>query len=109
LQLAITLLLVGLIGWALWYVCQPRSVFVIRLVDGHPQIVRGTVTRAFLNQVDEICQHHGVTAGTIRGQERGRQIGLEMRGSFPPACRQQIRNLWVMSGWATAGASRRRH
>jgi hypothetical protein len=107
-QLAIALVLAGIVGWALWQVYQPRSVFVVRLADGHPRIVRGTVTRAFLSQVDEICQHHGVTEGTIRGQERGNQIALEMRGPFSPACRQQIRNLWVMSGWAAKSANRRR-
>jgi hypothetical protein len=107
LSLLISVVLLGLVGWGLWQVVQPRSVFVIRIEAGHPRVVRGTVTRSFLSQVDEICQHHGVSQGTIRGQARASQIALEMSGPFPAPCRQQIRNLWVMSGWAT-GTSRRR-
>ncbi len=107
-HLVLPLLLLGLFGWGLWQVLQPRSVFVIRIEGGHSRIVRGTVTRAFLLQVDDICRHHDISTGTIRGRARGSQVALQMSGPFPASCRQQIRNLWVMSGWAKGSMTRRR-
>jgi hypothetical protein len=52
------------------------------------------MTKAFLNQIAEACEFHGVTSGSIRGQQRGNQIALVFQGPFSPACRQQLRNLW---------------
>jgi hypothetical protein len=100
LHFLVSLALVGLVGWAVWKACQPRSVFRIRIDAGEPRVVSGTVTKSFLGEIRDLCQHHGVTKGTILGQPRGTQIALELRGPFPPECRQQLRNIWVMSGWS---------
>jgi hypothetical protein len=104
----ITLALLGMIGWGLWKACQPRSIFVVRIESGSPRVVRGTVTKAFLNRIGEACLDHGVTRGVIRGQVRGREIALEFKGHFPPACRQQLRNIWVMTGWSAPPIEKRR-
>ena len=103
----LTLALLGMIGWGVWQALQPRSVFVVKVDRGVPRVTHGHVTRAFLASIGEACRHHGVTRGTVRGKAHGNQIALEFRGDFPAPCRQQLRNVWVMSGWA-AGRSRRR-
>jgi Protein of unknown function (DUF3634) len=103
-----TLSLLGLIGWGLWHACQPRSIFVVRIENGRPRAVRGVVTRAFLGAVAESCQHHGVSRGAIMGRAHGRQIALEFKGEIPAACRQQLRNVWVNSGWSAPKGKTRR-
>jgi hypothetical protein len=103
-----TLLLFGLIGWAILRACHRRPVFVIRIQEGQPRVVRGTVTKAFLGEIRALCLHHGVTRGTVRGQIHGNQIGLDLSGPIPPEYKQQLRNVWVMSGWSTARHLKRR-
>jgi len=104
----VTLLLLGLIVWALWQACQPRSIFVVRIDNGTAKVVRGVVTRAFLGAVAESCHHHGVVRGAVIGKAHGRQIALEFKGGFPAACRQQLRNVWVNTGWSAPQGKPRR-
>ena len=104
----VILILLGIVGWGLWQALQPRSLFVIKLVRGEPRVIRGTVTRAFLGQIKELCDHHGVRRGTVRGELRAAGVGLDLRGPFPPECRQQMRNIWVNSGWSGGPSQRRR-
>ena len=77
--------------------------FVIRITDGVPRAARGQVTRGFLRDVAETCADNGVRGGEIRGIATGRRINLAFSGSIPNLCRQQIRNIWGMSGWSAAG------
>lgn len=95
-----------MVGWGVWRALQPRSTFVVKVVNGVPRVTQGNVTRAFLSSVGDACRHHGVIRGTIRGQAQGNQVSLDFHGDFPAPCRQQLRNIWVMSGWA-GGRSRR--
>jgi hypothetical protein len=100
-------LVLGLvIGWLLFTVCRPRPVFVVRIRDGVPRAVRGQVTRGFLQDVAETCARHGVRDGEVRGLAAGRRIGLTFSGGIPNRCRQQIRNLWGVSGWSAMGPSK---
>jgi hypothetical protein len=84
-------------------VCRPRPVFVIRIEDGVPSVAQGKVTRAFLDEVGETCRRHGVRDGVVRGVARGQFIALSFSGAMPPPLRQQIRNLWALSGWSRRG------
>ena len=97
------LAVVLLVGWAVYSACRPRALFVIRVADGVPRAARGRVTRGFLRDVAETCTHHGVRGGEIRGIAAGRRINLVFSGTIPDLCRQQIRNIWGMSGWSAAG------
>lgn len=107
LQSLISVVLLSLLGWGIWQACQPRYAFVIQLERGRPRVARGYVTKAFLNEVRELCHFHGVARGAVRGRRRGAQIALEVSGPFSPECRQQLRNLWGISGWpATRGRGR---
>ena len=91
------------IGWVLYTIARPRPVFVVRIKDGVPRAARGQVTRGFLQDVAETCARHGVEAGEVRGLAAGRRIDLVFSGGIPGPCRQQIRNLWGVSGWSASG------
>ena len=97
-----------LVGWGLYSACRPRPVFVVRISDGVPRAARGQVTRGFLQEVSETCARHEVRRGSIRGVAHGRRINLEFSPGIPEPCRQQIRNLWGLSGWSASGRSRPR-
>jgi hypothetical protein len=97
-----------LVGGGLYAACRPRSVFVVRIRGGVPRAARGQITRGFLQDVGEICARHGVRRGSIRGVAAGRRINLVFSPGIPGPCRQQIRNLWGVSGWSAGGPSRPR-
>lgn len=101
------LALVLIVVWGLYSVIHPRPVFVVRVEDGKARVVRGKVTQAFLQEIGETCDRHGVKRGGVRGVANGSRIALAFSGDIPPSCRQQLRNLWHLSGWS-AGPSRPR-
>jgi hypothetical protein len=101
----VALLIGGLIIWSLWRAARPRPVFVVRITDGEPHAVAGTVTPAFLQRVREVAARCGVTTGRVTGSAHGRRIRLSFSRHIPERARQQLRNWWVMSGWL-AGKSR---
>jgi len=94
------LVLVALSAWALWSASRPRSAFVIRIEGGVPRVAGGTVTRAFLQHVGQACGRHGVSHAVVRGVVRGQRIALVFSAGMPEPCRQQLRNLWGLSGWS---------
>jgi hypothetical protein len=96
----ISLFALAVIVAALWFAMQPRCAFVVRITRGHPKTVRGKVTSAFLDQIRETCQQHGVQNGTIRGLIRGKRIALNFSRTLPSAGQQQLRNWWANWGWS---------
>jgi len=100
----VLLLVLGLvIGCVLYTICRPWPVFVVRVRDGVPKATRGQVTRGFLRDVAETCARHGVQDGEVRGIVDGRRINLVFSAGIPAPCRQQIRNVWGVSGWTASG------
>jgi hypothetical protein len=104
--LLVQLGLAALVGFALWIALRPRAAFVVRIKQGVPRVARGTVTRSFLQEIADTCSRHGVSHGVIRGVVKGRRITLAFQSGMPPACQQQLRNLWAISGWAVGGRTR---
>jgi hypothetical protein len=104
LQLALAVLAV----WAIWTALRPRSAFIVRITRGVPRVARGTVTRAFLQEIAETCGRHGVSHGVVRGVVKGRRITLAFARGMPLPCQQQLRNLWALSGW-TVGTRLKQH
>jgi hypothetical protein len=100
------LVLVLAIGWVLFTICRPWPVFVVRITDGVPRAVRGQVPRGFLQDVAETCARNGVQDGEVRGLTAHQRIDLVFSAGIPNHCRQQIRNLWGVSGWSAAGPRR---
>jgi hypothetical protein len=97
--------LVVVLALGIYSVCRPRPNFVVRIVGGVPRVVRGKVARGFLQEIGEVCDRHGVEHGEVRGLAAGHRIALAFSGSVPEPCRQQLRNLWNLSGWS-AGPGR---
>ncbi len=73
---------------------------MVRLAGGIPHVAKGTVTQAFLQEIAATCARHGVSRGAVRGVANGRLIHLTFSHGVPGPCRQQLRNLWVLSGWS---------
>ena len=94
-----------LVAWGVWSACHPHPVFVVRVTDGVPRLVRGKVTPAFLQEIGETCDRHGVRQGVVRGVANGSRIALAFSGDISTPCRQQLRNIWTLSGWS-AGSRR---
>jgi len=97
-QLLFLLALVLIVVWGLFSALQPRPVFVVRVEAGKVRLVRGKVSQAFLQQIGETCDRHGVRRGVVRGVANGSRIALTFSGAIPPNCRQQLRNLWHLTG-----------
>jgi len=97
-------LLIGLVllaGWGLWSACRTGASFVIRITDGVARADRGQVTRSFVREVGEVCRRHGVRHAEVRGRAEGRRIVLAFSRDMPETCRQQLRNIWNLSGWSS--------
>jgi Protein of unknown function (DUF3634) len=95
-------------AWVLWSVYRPQSAFVVRIKGGVPRVAKGTVIQAFLHQIGETCGRHHVEQGVVRGVIKGRRIALSFSRGMPPTCRQQLRNLWTLTGWSTSPRPKRR-
>jgi hypothetical protein len=99
--------LMALAAWGLWSVCRPRSAFVVRIKGGVPRVAEGKVTQAFVYQIREACSRHQVGHGVVRGVIKGGRIALSFSRGIPPTCRQQLRNLWTLTGWSTSPRPKR--
>ena len=91
-----------------WALARPRSAFVVEVVDGVPEVVRGKATPAFVGRIREICGEYGWQNGTVRGLVRGRRISLAFSRDIPVPGQQQLRNWWAVSGWSPARSRSRR-
>jgi Protein of unknown function (DUF3634) len=100
LALVLTLALAALVLWALWSAARPRDAFVVRIAAGVPRVARGTVTNAFVAQVGDVCRRHGVRDGAVRGVVKDGRIALAFSAGISAPARQQLRNLWSISGWS---------
>ena len=97
-DLAVNLLVCGLVLWALWLWVRPHYIFVVRVKGGTPRLSRGKATAAFLGSVGEACRLNQVTRGWVGGVRRGRNVALVFSRHIPPGCQQQLRNAWLQSG-----------
>jgi expansin (peptidoglycan-binding protein) len=88
------------VAWAFWRVSRPKPVFSVRVVDGKPQAVEGTVAPAFLARVRELAAKHDLSQGAIDGFVHGRFIRLRFSSQVPDEARQSLRNWWATFGWS---------
>jgi Protein of unknown function (DUF3634) len=106
----VSVILTGMLALAvalgIWVAVRPRPMFVIQIRDGKPRAVSGTVTRAFLRDVTDICDRAGVQRGTVSGALRGERVVLVFSRNVPDRCRQMFRNLWNLSGWSVRPGAR---
>lgn len=95
----VEVIVVALIAFAIWRLCRPQPAFVVRVENGAPRATKGTVTRAFLEEVRSICEAFEIRSGRVRGVVRDGRIRLEFSSAFPPPSQQRLRNWWAMEGW----------
>jgi hypothetical protein len=98
-----------LLMWGLWRAVQPKPVFTIRVEDGKPHVVAGTVTPAFLERVGEVAAANGLSQVAVRGYTHGPLIRLRFSPGINAAARQQLLNWWASFGWAAPRQEQRDH
>ena len=79
-----------------WQVTARPRVFVIRIRNRVPFLTRGKVSQAFVTELAEVLQSHGVRRGAIYGVRRRGTVLLAFSRGIPPAVRQGLRNVWSM-------------
>ncbi len=72
-----------------------RHAFIVWLNRGEPCLLKGKVTRVFIDEVAEICREADVRRGWIGGVRRGKRVVLVFSWHFPAPVRQRLRNLWM--------------
>jgi hypothetical protein len=95
-DLAIKILVAALLLAGVWYMFQPRYVFVVRIKGADLSVTKGKVTAAFLQEIGSVCKEHELQSGWIGGVNRGRNIALAFSRGIPPPCQQRLRNLWLL-------------
>jgi hypothetical protein len=96
-QLIVSLIIVGFLGWVIWSISRPRCTFVVKVRDGVPDVLRGAVSRAFVQEIAEVATRHGIRDCVVRGVAKGARIGLTFSNNVPAVCQQQLRNIWTLS------------
>jgi hypothetical protein len=91
----------GVLLPAIWYGDRLRYVFLLVLKEQIVQVQRGKVTAAFLEEVQRVCREQGGLRGWIGAVPQGGRLRLVFSRSVPPACQQQLRNIWGLIGWGT--------
>jgi hypothetical protein len=95
-DILLRLALLAFVLWVVWYVVQPKSVFVIGVVDGNLLVLRGVVPGPMLTEIGRVCHQHRLPKGRIRGiKPFSGPIKLVFSRDFPPGVQQQVRNAWV--------------
>lgn len=79
-----------------WRVSAHGRIFVIRLRNGVPFLVRGKVAQAFVVEIADVLNRHGVRRGAIKGYKRAGRVSLGFSRAIPQGCRQSLRNVWAM-------------
>jgi hypothetical protein len=95
-EIVLKLLIAGLLLAGVWYMFQPRYLFVVQIRGDELRVTKGKVTAAFLQEIAAVCKDHQLRSGWVGGVPRGRNIALAFSRGMPPACQQQLRNLWLL-------------
>ena len=88
--------LVGLAVVIWWQVTARGHVFVIRIRNRVPFLTRGKVSQAFVTEMAEVLQTHGVRHGSIYGVRKHGSVVLAFSRGIPVSARQALRNVWSM-------------
>lgn len=79
-----------------WFFVRAPTVFVIKVRQGIPRVIRGRATNSVVQAIQEICEQNLVTKGTITATQMGpRKLRLRFTADISPGCQQQIRNLII--------------
>jgi len=81
-----------------WQIAARGRVFVIRVRNRVPFLTKGKVSQAFVVELADVLQRHGVRRGSIYGVRRRGAVLLGFSRGVPHAARQALRNVWAMHG-----------
>src|SRR5690348_14827024 len=81
-----------------WRVSARGRVFVIRVRNRVPFLIRGKVSQAFVVELADVLRRHDVRRGSIYGVRRRGAVLLGFSRGIPRAARQALRNVWAMHG-----------
>src|SRR5262245_10302021 len=79
-----------------WVVTAGSRVWVIRLRNGTPVLVKGRIAPMVVSELGDVLQRHGVRRGSLYGVKRRGMVTLGFSPSIPQRCRQALRNVWSM-------------
>ena len=79
-----------------WVVTASSRLWVIRLRNGNPVLVKGRIAPMVVSELGEVLQRHGVRRGALYGIRRRGTVALGFSRSIPQKCRQALRNVWSM-------------
>jgi hypothetical protein len=68
------------------------AIFLIRVRRGELTVVRGQVSRRFLEDCEDLITDAGVVRGKIRGVRREGTVSLDFSREIPSALHQRFRN-----------------
>jgi hypothetical protein len=91
--IAVVGIAVGAVAW--WQVTVRQRVFVIRIRDKVPFVAKGKVSQAFVIELKDVLQRHGVGRGSIYGVRRGQAVLLSFSAGIPQRARQAV---WALHG-----------
>jgi hypothetical protein len=92
--LAVVVVLVGVI--IAQQVAARQRVFVIQIRNGVPFLKRGKVSQAFVVELADVLNRHGVRRGAIYGVPKAGRVALGFSRTIPANIRQSLRNVWSM-------------
>jgi hypothetical protein len=90
--LFVLLLVVAVVPIGLWL----HFTVIVRLRGGVPRVLKGKVSRAFLDAVAQVCRETNIRRGWLGGVRRRKRIELVFSWHFPAPIRQRLRNLWQL-------------
>jgi hypothetical protein len=93
---AIVAVVIAAAAVAFWQVTAAGRVFVIRIRHRVPFLTKGKVSQAFVAELAEVIQAHGVRYGSIYGARRRGTVLLEFSRGIPMGARQALRNVWSL-------------
>jgi hypothetical protein len=96
--LAILAVMVALGAVFAWRVSARRRVFVIHVRNRVPFLKAGKVSQAFVVELADVLQRHGVHRGSLYGVRHRGTVMLGFSRGIPPGARQALRNVWTMHG-----------
>jgi|SRR6476660_1806685 hypothetical protein len=79
-----------------WVVSASTRVWVVRLRNGKPVLVKGKIPPMVVSELSEVLKRHGVRRGALYGVKRRGMVALGFSRSIPQKCRQALRNVWSM-------------
>lgn len=68
--------------------------FIVQIDNRKAEVVKGKLSKAFLEDCSIICDDNEIDAGKIYGIEKEYGVSLDFSHTIPDSCHQKFRNVW---------------